>query len=162
MALIVVGGFGAALAPLVSSIVLAFGHGILFRLLGVSFAILVLFWTLIFMVKVGSSVPRKFSEISVGVLVGTLSIEVLQSVGGFLMTRELQRLDSLYGTFAIVLGLLFWIYLQAQVLLYALEIDVVRHKQLWPRSLHNELTAADHRAYRLYSSRTIYHDNDSK
>ena len=162
MALILVGGFGATLAPLVSSIVLAFGRGLVFRIIGVAFATLILFWTLIFMIKVGSSVSRQFGEIAAGALVATLSIEVLQSVGGFLMTRELQHLDSVYGTFAIVLGLIFWIYLQAQVLLYALEVDVVRDKRLWPRSLHGPLTPADHRAYELYSSRTIYHEGGVK
>ncbi len=160
--IILVGGLGSVLAPVVSGYALAVGHGIFFRLLALGIASVVLFWTLVFMVKVGSSARRSLHEVSAGVLVATVSIEVLQSVGGYLMTRELQRLDSLYGTFAIVLGLIFWIYLQTQVLLYALEIDVVREKRLWPRSLHGPLTPADHRAYELYSERTTYHEADAK
>ncbi len=162
LGIIIVGGFGAALAPLISSIALAFGHGVVLRLITVLISSVVLFWTIIFMVKVGSSMPRRFRDIAVGAVIATVCLEALQSVGDFLMARELQRLDTLYGTFAIVLGLMFWIYLQAQVLLYALEIDVVRAMRLWPRSLRGPLTPADERAYQLYSRRTIYHEvNDA-
>ena len=157
MVLIVAGGFGAALAPLVSSAVLAFSHGVLFRFIALSFSTVILFWTLVFMVKVGSSVPHRFSEIATGILVATISIQMLVTVGSVIMAKELARLDTLYGTFAVVLGLVFWIYLQAQVLLYALEIDTVRTKHLWPRSMRGGLTHADKRAYRLYAGRTMYH-----
>ena len=37
--------------------------------------------------------------------------------------------------FAIVLGLLFWLYLGARLTLYAVEVNVVAARQLWPRSL---------------------------
>jgi uncharacterized BrkB/YihY/UPF0761 family membrane protein len=78
----------------------------------------------------------------------------LQEVGGYLLTHELKNLDNLYGTFALVLGLLFWIYLQAQIVLYALEIETVRLFKLWPRSLvEDNLTDADKRALTLYARR---------
>jgi hypothetical protein len=35
---------------------------------------------------------------------------------------------------AIVLGLLFWLYLGAQLTLYAVEVNVVAARRLWPRS----------------------------
>jgi hypothetical protein len=44
-----------------------------------------------------------------------------------------------------------WIYLQAQLTLFAAEINVVRVARLWPRSLAPELTAADKRAYTAYA-----------
>jgi hypothetical protein len=40
-----------------------------------------------------------------------------------------------YGVFAIVLGLLFWLYLGARLTLYAAEVNVVAARRLWPRSL---------------------------
>jgi uncharacterized BrkB/YihY/UPF0761 family membrane protein len=40
-----------------------------------------------------------------------------------------------YGVFATVIGLLAWIYLAAQLFLFAAEINVVRARRLWPRSL---------------------------
>ena len=40
-----------------------------------------------------------------------------------------------YGTFALVIGLLVWLHLGAQLTLYAAEINVVLKRRLWPRSL---------------------------
>jgi uncharacterized BrkB/YihY/UPF0761 family membrane protein len=52
-----------------------------------------------------------------------------------------------YGFFAIVLGLMAWLYLGAEVTLYGAEVNVVRARRLWPRSiLQPPLTAADQRA----------------
>ena len=51
-----------------------------------------------------------------------------------------------------VLGLLAWFYLQAQITLYVVELDVVRARRLWPRSLvPPPLTQADMRAYQMYA-----------
>src|SRR5215217_1385933 len=43
--------------------------------------------------------------------------------------------------FAIVLGLLFWLYLGARLTLYAAEVNVVAARRLWPRSLLRPLPA---------------------
>jgi YihY family inner membrane protein len=59
----------------------------------------------------------------------------LQAVGAWLVSRRVQGAGDVYGFFAIVIGLLFWIYLAAQVLLVGAEINVVRARKLWPRSL---------------------------
>src|SRR4029077_10652407 len=62
---------------------------------------------------------------------------------------------SAYGTFSTVLGILAWFYLQAQITLYVVELDVVRTRQLWPRSLvPPPLTHADLRAYEAYAQQT--------
>ena len=61
------------------------------------------------------------------------------------MSRQIAHASPLYGTFAIVLGLIAWLYLQAQLTLYAVEINVVLAYRLWPRSLAPPLgTAAGH------------------
>jgi uncharacterized BrkB/YihY/UPF0761 family membrane protein len=59
----------------------------------------------------------------------------LQAVGGFLVDHYLRHTSQVYGVFAIVLGLLFWLYLGARLTLYAAEVNVVAARQLWPRSL---------------------------
>jgi uncharacterized BrkB/YihY/UPF0761 family membrane protein len=41
--------------------------------------------------------------------------------------------------FAIVLGLLFWLYLGAQLTLYAAEVNVVAARRLCPRSLRQDV-----------------------
>jgi uncharacterized BrkB/YihY/UPF0761 family membrane protein len=54
---------------------------------------------------------------------------------------------SCTGVFAIVLGLLFWLCLGAQLASYAAEVNIVAARRLWPRSLVQPLlTNADQRA----------------
>lgn len=50
------------------------------------------------------------------------------------MNHVLKNASAAYGTFALVLGLLSWLYLAAQVVLLAAEGNVVAEKKLWPRS----------------------------
>ena len=87
-----------------------------------------------------------------GSVFAALTIQLLLTFGSLLVAHQLKGLNSLYGTFAVVLGLLFWLYLIAQVIVYAAQIDSVRHLKLWPRSLQaNKPTEADKRAYELYA-----------
>ena len=73
---------------------------------------------------------------------------VLQIVGGYYVTHQLKGASNVYGTFAIVIGLLVWIYLGAQITLYGAEINVVRKDRLWPRSLvQPPLAEGDKRTY---------------
>jgi membrane protein len=95
----------------------------------------------------------------VGATIAAFVIQLLLTFGGILVSNQLKGLDSLYGTFAIVLGLLFWIYLLAQVIVYAAEIDTVRAFKLWPRSLiAEEPTPADKKAYALRAKTETYID----
>ncbi len=58
----------------------------------------------------------------------------------------------MYGVFGVVLGLLAWLYLQAQFTLYAVEANVVSVRRLWPRSLAPPpFTPEDLRAFDMYA-----------
>lgn len=70
-----------------------------------------------------------------GAVVGGLGWEVLQVVGGYLVGHQLRHASAVYGLFGLVLGLISWIYLGAQLSLYAAEVNVVAARRLWPRSL---------------------------
>jgi hypothetical protein len=50
----------------------------------------------------------------------------------------LRRASYLYGTFGAVLGLMAWMYFQAEVTLYAAQIDAVLVRRMWPRSLKSD------------------------
>lgn len=158
LVIITLGGLGLALVPVVSGYALAFGQSGFFVLLSMAVTLVALFWVLVFIIKIGLSTRRRLNDIWPGALLAAIGLEVLQSLGTYIVGRELNRLDTLYGTFAIVLGLLYWLYLQAQVLLIALEVDPVRVFRLWPRSLRQPLTDADHRAYTLYHERGRFHE----
>ncbi|MEY9937467.1 YhjD/YihY/BrkB family envelope integrity protein [Streptacidiphilus sp. MAP5-3] len=68
----------------------------------------------------------------------------LQAFGGVLVAHELRHTTQVYGVFGTVLGLLWWLYLGAQLSLYAAEVNVVAMRRLWPRSLvQPPLTRAD-------------------
>jgi YihY family inner membrane protein len=83
-----------------------------------------------------------------GAIVGGASWTVLQLVGTWLVARHLREASELYGFFGIVLGLLFFLFLAARLSLYAAEVNVVRARRLYPRSLvSSTLTDADRRAY---------------
>jgi YihY family inner membrane protein len=82
------------------------------------------------------------------VLVG-VAWTVLQLIGGYLVSQRLEKTSEVYGMFAIVLGLLFWLALIAQISLYAAELNVVLARRLFPRSIvQPPLTAADRVALR--------------
>jgi membrane protein len=79
-----------------------------------------------------------------GVLVAAVMWEILQVVGGIYVGHVLRHASATYGVFGVVIGLLSWLYLGAQVTLYAAEINVVRARHLWPRSLlHDPTTIGD-------------------
>jgi uncharacterized BrkB/YihY/UPF0761 family membrane protein len=73
---------------------------------------------------------------------------VLLAVGGVLVGDRIASSSDVYGTFAIVIGLLGWIYLGTQLALLGAVLNVVLDGHLWPRSLQGELTGADRRALR--------------
>ena len=82
-----------------------------------------------------------------GAVVGGVAWTALQALGGWLVARQLRHTSELYGFFGIVLGLLFFLFLASQIMVYAAEVNVVRARRLWPRSLRPPpLTPADERA----------------
>jgi uncharacterized BrkB/YihY/UPF0761 family membrane protein len=91
-------------------------------------------------------------QLRLGAVIGAVIWQVLQAVGGYLVAHQLAHASPEYGTFAIVLGLIFWLYLEAELTLYAVEANVVRAYRLWPRSIAPPpYTEQDLRAYQLYA-----------
>jgi membrane protein len=68
------------------------------------------------------------------VLAGVLFV-ILQLVGGLYVDHVVKGASQTYGVFAVVIGLLSWMALQAQFAVIAAEVNVVRHEHLWPRAL---------------------------
>ncbi len=83
-------------------------------------------------------------DLVTGAIVGGVAWTALQAVGSLLVARQLRHTSELYGTFGVVLGLLFFLYLAAQIMVYAAEVNVVKARHLVPRSLAPPpLTEAD-------------------
>jgi membrane protein len=71
----------------------------------------------------------------IGVIVAGVFWEILQVVGGYYIGHVLKHSTSTYGVFGLVIALLIWLHLGAQMTLYAAELNVVLARRLWPRSL---------------------------
>ena len=97
--------------------------------------------------KLLTAVEVPWRDLLPGVIVAAVCWQLLQHLGGFYVDHELKRTGPLYGVFALVLGLLAWLYLGAQLTIFAAEINVVRLRRLWPRSFFSDpLLDADRRA----------------
>jgi membrane protein len=77
----------------------------------------------------------RWRDLLVGALIAGVIWQVLQVAGGYVVSHQLHRANELYGTFGVVLGLVAWLYLQAEATLWAAEVDVVLAKRLWPVSM---------------------------
>ncbi|HEV2637648.1 MAG TPA: YihY/virulence factor BrkB family protein [Actinocrinis sp.] len=110
---------------------------------------ILLFWVGL---RLATAPEVSFRDLRLGAVLAAIVWQVLQAVGGYVVAHDLRHSSSVYGTFGLVLGLIAWLYLQAQLTLYAVEADVVRRRDLWPRSLFPPpLTEEDREAYDAYA-----------
>jgi membrane protein len=90
-----------------------------------------------------------WGEVLPGAALAAVGWACLQAIGGWFVGHEVQGASATYGTFALVIGLLSWIYLSAALMLYAVEVNAVRSLGLWPRGLRKPLTSADRKALQI-------------
>jgi YihY family inner membrane protein len=96
------------------------------------------------------------ADLMPGAVAAGVAVEVLQMVGAWFVSYELNGASQIYGVFGLVLGLLAWLYLQAVIVVFCAEINAVRARRLWPRNLLTPfvddvaLTRADRASYRSY------------
>lgn len=69
-----------------------------------------------------------------GAVIAGAGWTLLQFAGAQLVNHQLRHLSNLYGTFATVLGLIWWLALAAMLTVLAAEFNVVLTRHLWPRS----------------------------
>jgi membrane protein len=82
----------------------------------------------------------------VGVAFAALFWELLQVLGGYYIGHVLKHTTGTYAQFGLVIALLVWLHLGAQLTLFAAEINVVLNRKLWPRSLFSPAIEADEQA----------------
>ena len=125
-------GFGGLPARIVS---LAVGTGLGFG-----------FFLILFRVAVSGQVSTR--SMMLGAAISALGWQLLLTAAGIIIAHQLRHAQAVAGLFGVVLGLLAWLALQATVIVYAVEIDVVRARHLWPRSIvQPPLTDADRSYY---------------
>jgi YihY family inner membrane protein len=90
---------------------------------------------LLVMFKVLTGARLRWRWLLPGAACAAVGWSVLQSLGVSILSRQLDQANLVYGVFAVVIVLLGWLYLSAQLVLYAAELNVVLARRLWPRSL---------------------------
>jgi YihY family inner membrane protein len=164
LGLVVVGGAGLIVTTALSSAVTSatsiggvhLGPGL--RIVGTALAValntglfLVLFrWLTVRHVPWRAALP--------GAVISAAALQALQLAATAFIDHKLKGASSTYGkNFGAVVVMLSWFYLQAQVVLLAAEVNVVRQYSLWPRALTDSpTTPADYRAYEAYAERERY------
>lgn len=96
-----------------------------------------------------------------GVVLGAVMWAILQAFGGIYIGHTVKNASGTYGLFALVIGLLTWLYLGAQMTLYAAEANVVAARRLWPRSLLGPMVDADERALRYLAKIEERHEEQN-
>ena len=147
LGLLVVLGVLVIVSTVAAGYVTAGGHGVLAILGGVVVALIVnllLFFTAF---RLLTAAEVQTGDLWPGVLFAAITWQILQHVGGFYVDHVIRHAKETSGFFALVLGLLAWLYLGGQITLIAAEINVVRARRLWPRSFFSDpLLDADRRA----------------
>jgi membrane protein len=120
--------------------------------LGIAISLVINFVLFMLAFRILTTEDVSWADVRPGAIVGAVAWTVLQALGGYIVGHQLQGASNTYGTFAMVIGLLAWISLGAQMTLYAAEINVVKKRRLWPRGLvQPPLTGADERALTQYA-----------
>lgn len=109
------------------------------------------------MIPLGSSGRLTLREALPGALFTAVLWQVLQDAGSLYVQRIVTRASSMNSTFALVLGLMAFLYVATTVAVLGLELNVVLAQKLYPRALATpftddvDLTEADRRAYASYA-----------
>jgi YihY family inner membrane protein len=102
--------------------------------------------------RLGTAKEIGWRQLRLGAVIAGVIWQILQYVGTYFVSHQLAHASPVYGTFAVVIGLLAWLYLEAELTLYAVQINVVIAFRLWPRSVAPPpYTEQDRQAFQLYA-----------
>jgi membrane protein len=135
VALLVSLGLLFLLATIASGLVTGGLGGPLLKIAGITLSLLLNFGLFFaaFRLMTSRSIPTR--DLWTGVIVAGVAWEILQVVGGYYIGHVLKNTSGTYAQFGLVIALLVWLHLGAQMTLYAAEINTVLTRKLWPRSL---------------------------
>ena len=137
-------GLDVVLSTALSAFVTSGGKAIWSQVLAVfaDLVINIVLFVLGFRVLTPKSIPTRF--LIPGAVLAAVGWSILQYGGTWLVGHQLRHASQLYGYFASVLGLISFLFLAAEITLYAAEFNVVRERRLYPRSIvQPPLTQAD-------------------
>lgn len=137
-------GLALAAGAGLSAVVTAAGRGAVFRLLAVLVELAFNIGVTVVAFRVLTPRQIAWRDLLVGAGVAGVAYTVLLTVGTALVQHQLRHAQAVYGQYGFVLGLIGFLGLVATLTLYAAELNVVRRRRLWPRSIvQPPLTVAD-------------------
>ncbi len=155
--IIICAGLGLLVSAILSGYAANTSYPFLVRIIIGTGSFIVLFGVFWGIFTYGSSARKRRVANIPGALIAAVGLQFLQAIGAYLITSQLNRHSGLNAQFGIVLVLFFWIYLQAQVFIFALEYNTVRAFRLYPRTIDEKNpTEADKKAHDLYAKRDSY------
>ena len=129
----------------------AFGAGVKAVVVAVSVTVNAGAFILAFRVSTDRDLTAR--QVAPGAVIAALAWQLLQSFGAVYVGHVVKSASATNGVFALVLGMLAFLYLTATVVVLCAQINVVRVDHLHPRALltpftdHVDLTDADRHAY---------------
>jgi YihY family inner membrane protein len=143
----ILAGLGAA------TVVGGLDLGVGLQLVSVVLSVLINAGVLMLVFRIATARRLSLRDTAPGAVCAALIWLLLQSFGAAYIGRVVNGASATNGVFALVLGMLAWIYLSAFTVMLCVEINVVRAKHLYPRALLTpftddvDLTRGDARAY---------------
>jgi membrane protein len=146
--MLLVAGVFLALSGFLSGVGQAHAGVSVIQIVSILGSILVNFLLFVSAFRILTVADVSWKEAAPGALLAATSWTVLLLVGQWFVTSRIRGASDTYGTFAVVLGLLSWLYIAAQMTLFSAEVNVVLKKRLWPRSITNPpVREADERSF---------------
>ncbi len=146
LALVAVLGLGLLVSSAATGVVASIGAGPAITIGGLAVSVIVNTGLYLACFRILTPQQVLWRSLIPGCLIAGPAWTALQAFGGALVAHQLRHTTAVYGLFGTVLGLLWWIYLGAQLTVYAAESNVVVKRRLWPRAiLQPPLTDADQR-----------------
>jgi YihY family inner membrane protein len=101
------------------------------------------------MFRVLTSADLTWGVVWPGAALAGIGWTALLLLGGWIVGNRLEGASNTYGFFAVVIGILAWLHIAAQLALLGAVVNVVRANRLWPRSLDpTKMAEADARVLR--------------
>lgn len=151
------------ISGLVTSVATGLGLGWTTRLLGFAVSIVLDVGLFIAAFRILTSRSIRTRQVLPGALLSGLVFWVLQQLSSLLISRYLLHAGRIYGSFATVVTILWWCYLQSLITLIGAQLNVVLVERLYPRSLiGGPTTDADHRALESYARKRAYDAGDGQ
>ena len=127
--------------------------GITVKLGALGASLMINIWAYVFAFRIACAGRLSTHDVIPGAIAAAVIWQVLQSFGIAYVGHVVQRASATNGLFALVLGLVAFLYLSASAVVICIEVNVVRVGRLHPRALLTpftdkvQLTSADRRAY---------------